>query len=291
MSVETYGAHECRTYFVAETVYGTTPASPAMLGVNTEGVEPKIDPGLIKVMGIGSRDLQSLSAGMRKVSLKIPNALSGQSPISLIQHVQTLSSLSVQVLYYKGLWSSPSNILSFLHTGCKIDKVSVECHIEDVVKSTVELIGQNVTRATSLISGATYGDYAGAVAFNSSYVQKGAASGGSGVTLTDVTDWKFDIENNLKAVPVIQSGGSGLLLKYLRERHRKLSGELTMEFEGDSELQDLLADTEFSLLFGLGSTNTALFKYCKWEDFSPPTKIDELVSVKAKFLARDLWIS
>jgi hypothetical protein len=122
-------------------------------------------------------------------------------------------------------------------------------------------------------------------------VQKGAPSGGSGVTLTDVTDWKFDIENNLKGVSVIQSGATGLLIKYLRERHRKLSGELTMEFESDSELADILSDAEFSLLFGLGSTNTALFKYCKWEDFSPPTKIEDLVSVKAKFVARDLWIS
>jgi hypothetical protein len=291
MSVETYGAHECRTYFVAETVYGQTPTNPAMLGINTEGVEPKIDPGLIKVMGIGSRDLQSLNAGVRKVDLKIPNALSGQSPISLIQHVQTLSSLSVQVVYYKGLWSSPSSIISFLHTGCKIDKVSVECHLEDVVKSNVELIGQNVTRGTALLTGATYGDYAGAVPFNNTFVQKGAPSGGSGVTLTDVTDWKFDIENNLKGVSVIQSGATGLMIKYLRERHRKLSGELTMEFESDSELADILSDAEFSLLFGLGSTNTALFKYCKWEDFSPPTKIEDLVSVKAKFVARDLWIS
>ena len=192
MSVETYGAHECRTYFVAETVYGQTPSNPTMLRINTESVEPKIDPGLIKVMGIGSRDLQSLNAGMRKVSLKIPSALSGQSPISFIQHAQTLSSLSVQVVYYKGLWSDPSSILSFLHTGCKIDKVSVECHLEDVIKSTVELIGQNVTRETGLISGATYGDYAGAIPFNNCYVQKGAPSGGSGVTLTDMTDWKLD---------------------------------------------------------------------------------------------------
>jgi hypothetical protein len=291
MSVETYGAHECRTYFVAETQYGITPASPAMLGINTEGVEPKISPGLIKVMGLGSRDLQALYAGVRKVNLKFPNALSGQSPISLIQHVQTLSSLSVQVIYYKGLWSSPSNIIAYLLSGCKIDKLSVECHLEDIVKGTVEMMGQTVVRQTGLIQNATYGDYSGAIPFSSTYVQKGAPSGGSGVTLTDVTDWKFDIENNLKPVAVIQSGGSGLLLKYLRERHRKLEGELTMEFENDSELQDMLIDTEFSLLFGLGSTNTALFKYCKWEEVNTPTKMEDLVTVKAKFVARDLFIS
>ena len=291
MSVETYGAHESRIYFVAEAVYSQTPANPAFLGINTEGMEPKVDSGLIKTMGIGSRDLQSLNAGLEKVTLKVPSALSSVSPISFIQHVQTLSSLSVQILYYKGLWSNPSDILSFLLTGCKIDKLSVECHLEDVIKANVELIGRNIGYGTSLITGATYGDFSGAVPFNNSYVQKGAPSGGSGVTLTDVTDWKFDVENNLKPVGVIQSGGTALWLKYLRERHRKLEGELTMEFESNSELVDILNDTEFSLLFGLGSTNTALFKYCKWEDWDLPNKKEDLVSVKAKFVARDLWIS
>jgi hypothetical protein len=72
MSVETYGAHESRIYFVAEAVYSQTPANPAFLGINTEGMEPKVDPGLIRTMGIGSRDLQSLNAGLEKVTLKVP---------------------------------------------------------------------------------------------------------------------------------------------------------------------------------------------------------------------------
>ena len=138
--VETYGAHECRVYFVAETVYGETPANPAMLGINTQGVEPSLDPGLVKVRGVGSRDLQSLNKGLRKVLLKIPNALSSESPISFIQHVQTLDSLSVQVLYYKGLFSAPTDVISFLYKGCRINRLDVQCSIEDVVKSTVELM-------------------------------------------------------------------------------------------------------------------------------------------------------
>lgn len=289
--VDTYGAHECRAYFVAETVYGTTPTNPAMLGINTQGIEPGLDPGLIKVMGIGSRDLQSLNRGMRKVFLKIPNALSGESPISLIQHIQTLSSLSVQVLYYKGLWSNPTDIISFLYTGCRIDKLTVECSIEDIIKSNVELIGQNLTVGTAKITGATYGDYAGAVPFNVSFVQKGDPSGGSAVTLDRVSDWKFSIENNLKPVPVIASAATAILLKYLSARHRKLGGELTLEFESKNEFDEIINDTEFSLIFGLGSTKTALFKYCKWEEVSSPTRIEDLVSVKAKFAARDVWIS
>lgn len=289
--VETYGADECRTYFVAETVYGQTPTNPAMLGINTQGVEPELDPTLIKVMGIGSRDLQSLYRGLRRVALKVPNALSGQSPISFIQHVQTLSSLSVQVLYFKGLWGSATDIISFLYNGCKIDKLTVESNLEDIIKANVELIGQNLTMATAKITGATYGDYAGAVPFNAVDVKKGDPSGGSAVALTDVTDWKFMIENNLKPVGIITSAATGVTLKYLRPRNRKLSGEVTMEFEDKTEFDEIINDAEFSLSFGLGGSNSALFKNCKWEPVSLPTRIEDLVSVKAKFVARDVWIS
>jgi hypothetical protein len=130
----------------------------------------------------------------------------------------------------------------------------------------------------------------GAVPFSDSFVQCGAGDG-SGLTAVErVTDWKFTIENNLKRVPVIRST-SGYLLKYLQERHRTVSGELTFEFESKQEYDDVINDSEFSLKFGLGGSNSALFKYCKWEKVGSPTKVEDLVSLKAPFVARDVTIS
>jgi len=288
--VDTYGAHECRVYFVAEAVYGETPANPSMVGINTEGVEPSLDPGLLKIRGVGSRDLQSITKGLRRVHLKIPSVLTSESPIAFIQHVQTLNSLSIQVLYYKGLFSNPSDVISFLYKGCRINKLEVECSVEDIMRASVECIGQDVAVGTAKIAGATYGDYAGAVPYSESYIKRGAGDGSGLTDLERVTDWKFTIENNLKPVPVIRQT-SGHLLKYLPARHRELSGELTFEFEDKSEFEDVINDAEFSLKFGLGGTNSALFKYCKWEEVSTPTKIEDLVSLKAKFVARDVVIS
>jgi len=288
--VDTYGAHESRVYFVTESVYGVTPTSPAMVGINTEGVEPGLDPGLIKIRGVGSRDLQSISKGLRRVHLKIPSVLTSESPIAFIQHAQTLNSLSLQVLYYKGSFSSPTDVISFLYKGCRINKLEVECSIEDVMRAAVELIGQDVAVGTAKIAGANYGDYGGAVPYNQSYVMRGLADGSSLGYLDRVTDWKFTIENNVKPVPVIRSA-DGHLLKYLPVRHRNLSGELTFEFESKGEFDDVVNDTEFSLKFGLSGTYSALFKYCKWEDVATPTRIEDLVSLKAKFASRDVWIS
>ncbi|MBS7615592.1 hypothetical protein KEJ45_00100 [Candidatus Bathyarchaeota archaeon] len=288
--VETYGAHECRVYYVQEPTYGQTPQNPTMLGVNAENIDTGLDPNLAKVRGVGSRDLAALKRGLLKPALKIGHVLPSDAPINFIQHVQTLNSLSVQVLWYKGVFASATNIISLLYKGCRIDKLSVECGIEEFVKATVELVGQDVAIGTNKISGATYADYSGAVPYDQSFVQRGAADGSNPTAIERVTDWKFTIENNLKPVPVIRSSNAHLL-KYLPARHRELSGEVTFEFEDKAEFEDVINDAEFSLKFGLGSSNSALFKYCKWEDVTAPTRIEDLVSLKAKFVARDVVIS
>ncbi|MEM0357274.1 MAG: phage tail tube protein [Candidatus Bathyarchaeia archaeon] len=287
---ETYGAHECRVYYVQETAYGQTPANPTMIGINAENVDAAINPSLVKVRGVGSRDLTAIKRGLQKPTLKISHVLPSDAPIGFIQHVQTLNSLSVQVLWFKGLFSSATDIISLLYKGMRIDKLTVECSIDELVKADVELVGQDVEVGTSKIAGANYADYGGAVAFTESYVQRGAADGSGLAALTRVTDWKFTIENNLKPVPVIRSANAHVA-KYLPARHRELSGELTFEFEDKGEFEDVMGDAEFSLKFGLGGSNYALFKYCKWENVQTPVRIEDLVSLKARFIARDVVIA
>jgi hypothetical protein len=175
-------------------------------------------------------------------------------------------------------------VLSLLYTGCKFQRATVECGIEDVVKASVELLAQDLTTGTAKIEGASYTDYAGAVPFYESYVKKDTT------TLERVTDWKFTIENNLKQVPVIRTP-NGNVLKYLPHRHRDLTGELVFEFESKEEFDDVVNDAEFTLEFGLGGSNKAVFSNCKWENVATPTRVEELVSLKATFIAKTVAIS
>ena len=279
--VETYGAHECRIYYVEEATYGQTPENPAMLGIPAENIDPAIDPSNIKVRGVGSIDLQAIKKGLRSSSLKIAYPLPSEAPINFLQwaKAELNKSLSIQVIYYKGTFASAADIVSLLYMGCRFNTLTVECSIEDVVKATAELIGQDMAVGTSKVSGATYADYMGAVPFYESYVKKGTS------TLDRVTDWKFTIENNLKAVPVIRIS-SGYLLKYLPYRHRNLTGEITFEFESKEEFDDVISDASFDLEFGLGGSNKAVFSGCKWEKVTAPTRIEDLVACKASFVAK-----
>lgn len=278
---ETYGSDQERFYYTEETNYGETPTNPNMFSVPADLIDPGVNPGNIKVRGAGNYDLQVIKKGLRQVACKVAYPLPSEAPIGLLQwaKMELNKSLSIQVIYYKGFFASATDIISLLFTGMKFNKVSVECSIEDVVKAVAELEGQNVAVGTAKITGATYGDHTGAVPYHASYVKKGAA------TLERVTDWKFVIENNLKRVPVIRST-NGHLIKYLPFRHRGLSGELTFEFENKEEYDEVLADTGFALEFGLGGNNKAVFTDCKWDNVLTPSKMEDLISLKASFVAK-----
>ena len=280
MTTPVYGAHEAKAYYVVESTYGVTPTNPSMTGLATaENVEPDLNPGLIRVRGTGSRDLQTIRKGLRQVGLKIGYSLPSASPIDFLLHAQTLNSLTMEVVYEK-----TTGIVDLLYTGCRFNSLTVECSVEDLLKATVELIGQDVAVGTAKVSGATYADHSGAVPYYESYVKQDTT------TLEHVTDFRFSIENNLKRVPVIRST-NGHLLKYLPERHRNCTGEVTLDFESKDEFDDIINDTAFALEFGLGGSNKAVFTDCKWDTVTSPTRIEDLVTVKAPFTAKSVTIS
>ena len=283
---ETYSSHESRIYYVDEATYGVTPTNPTMLSVPAESLEPTVTPNNIKLRGVGSIDLQAIKKGLRAPSIKIAYPLPSDAPINFLQYAKAelAKSLSLQVLYYKGAFSSATDIISLLYSGCKFQNATVQCSIEDVVKANIELLSQDITAGTAKITGATYADQTGVVPFYDSYIKKDTS------TLERVTDWKFTIGNNLKQTPVIRNP-NGNILKYLPYRYRDLTGELVFEFETKEEFDDIINDRDFTLEFGLGGANKAVFSNCKWENTSAPTRIEELVNLKASFVAKTVTIS
>jgi len=290
--VETYDASECRVYFVPESEYGVTPTNPAMKSIQFENIDPGINPGNIKVRGMGSRELQQIYKGLRMPALKLTHIIPpGADAIHFIQHVQTLTSLSIQVLYYKGTWDSPTDIISLLYKGARIDKLTVECHIEDILKAAVDILAQDVTVGTAKIAGATYTDYEGAIPSHDpgAEIKRTAAGGTSPVAITRAMDYKWTYENNLKPVGVIRAT-NGHLLKYLVARHRNFYGEINFEFEEITEFSDIISDNYFGLAMKLGDS-LAQATYCKWDNVAIPTRIEDLVSLKASWTGHRIYIS
>ena len=353
-----YGSDEAKFYYVSETTYGRIPIAPVMSGLEiVESVAPAVNPGLIKVRGLGSRDLMAIKNGIKQVTLALAYVMPHDSPTGFLNYALTLAPYTVEVVYEK----PAAQIISLRLTGCISNKASVSCSVDDVIKVTKDIIGQNLDPELVKITGATYLQDGDVIPFSESYVSKGSGDGSAQVVFNTVTDWKFNIENNLKQVSVIRKNNTSLLtgtaaaaqkvvavtsgilftvgdmvkiqddveaewnviysilgnnltmlnnltntytvadnayceglvvdlLKYLQGCSRVLTGELTFTFESMIQFLEATHDFEFSLKIGLSGTSSALFKYCKWENVGAPTKIEDLVSVKASFTAREVTL-
>jgi hypothetical protein len=278
--VDTYHSDQEKFYYVTEGSFGVVPASPAMLGHSCSNLDPDINPNNIKVAGTGSIDVVALKRGLRQPLLKLKYPIPSDSPINLLQYVkqELNASLSLQVLYYKDIFITATDIISLLYKGARFNKATLTCDIDGILECEAEFPSQDVEVTTAKIANATYTEYAGAG--SESYVKIG------GIACERITSWKLQIDNSCKAVPVIRSV-NGHLAKYLTWGKRLLTGELNFEFESKQEADEILADVEqTSLEFGLGGANKVSIEHTKWDDFSLSGKSEDLIYAKVAFTAR-----
>lgn len=273
-----YTGEEAKAYYVEEATYGTTPANPAMLyiGVITP-IEPGLDPKNIVIRGIGSRTPQAIRKTVRQIDLSFTYV---PRDWDFWAYVTNKKSVSLEVLYDKD-----PTFISLNHKGMKVDKGKVEASIEGPVKISVGLMGQDLAVGTAKI-GASYEAEPSTLPITGldCVIKKGTTE------ITRFSDFSFEILNNLKRQPVIRST-TPHLIKALPERHQILAGTIRADFESKDELDDIINDTEFNLVFEIGPTGnkkTFTFGGCKWRSAKTPTKIEDLVAQNLEWEAKTL---
>jgi len=277
MSSTVYTGEEARAYYVEEATFGTTPTNPDMLCIGViQEIEPAVDPRNIVLRGIGSRNVKAIRRGLRHIDLKVVYTPQNWG---FFNYARSLKSTSIEVYYEK-----TSGVVSLNHKGCKVDRAKVDVSIEDPVKVAMDLIGQDVAVGTAKI-GANYETEPSTNPLTGSDCSISKA----GVEITRFSDFGFEIVNNLKRQPVIRAT-TPYLIKSLPERHEVLQGSIRADFESKAELDDILGDTEFTLLFNIGGTNFS-FTGCKWKSSRLPTKIEDTVAQTLEWEAKGLTIS
>jgi len=277
MSSTVYTGEQAKAYYVEEATYGTTPANPAMLCIGViQEIEPSVDPKNIVLRGIGSRSVKAIRRGLHNIDLKVVYTPQNWN---FFNYARSLKSTSLEVYYEK-----TSGIISLNHKGCKVDKAKVDVSIEDPVKVTMDLIGQDVAVGTAKI-GASYE----AEPSTNPLTGSDCSISKAGAEITRFSDFSLEIGNNLKRQPVIRST-TPYLIKSLPERHEVLQGSIRADFESKAELDDILGDTEFTLLFNIGGANFS-FTGCRWRSSRLPTKIEDTVAQTLEWEAKGLAIS
>ena len=265
-------------YILEDYLGAPLPTNPAFKTLTTDNVEPSIDTALIKRHGCGTRDLTALKRGMLKADLKIAYPLPSDDIMNFVHHVVDCFAFTCTVLD-----EGPDELIDVLYTGSRIDKATISCSIEDILRAECDLMAQDVTGASTKPEGATYEELAGAVSWADVAVLKGDADGSNLAPFEISTDWKFTIANNLKRVGVIRAENP-TKPKYLVPMQRDLYGELTCTFENKDQYY-AAADGAFSLKFDLSAGKFFLFKNCQWANVSSVRRPEDLVSLKLAFTA------
>jgi len=269
-----------KAYYVEEATYGTTPANPAFQWIGiVQNVEPNYDRSLIKLRGIGSRDLAYIIKGLMKAEISFEYAFQNNT---FLAFANTLNDFSLEVFTDDG-----TTIHSYLHTGGMINSVEVSASVNNLVTVKPSIIAKNVSIGTSHPTGASYASDPGTVP-KTWYDTKVEIP--SGTEIDGVTDWSFRINNNLERYPVITTT-SGDLLKYLVERQREYSGELTVAYMSSTLMSALTSATEQATLKITIGTNTYTFNNVKFDTGRLTIRPTDIVPQKLSWTAKTLTIA
>jgi len=281
--VDTYSADQQAFYYIDETTFGVTPATPTMLGHLCSSIIPNINPNDLLVRGSGSINYMANKRGRLQPELKIKFPVPSDAPTNFLQYARPElgKSLTCQVLYYKGVFLTASDIISLLYTGMRISKAVVTCDIDGIVEAEVSLVGQNIVVGTTKIADAVaYNQYAGVTSGLESYFKIAGAANERAVA------WRVEIDNGVKQIHTIKAANAHIA-KYVPFGSQKVSGEVTFEFDADTEADDVVGDTEkASLEFGIGGAHYINAALTKWDSFSLDGKIEDFINTTVPFSAR-----
>jgi hypothetical protein len=269
-----------KAYYVEETTYGSTPANPSFQWIGiVQNVEPNYDRSLIKLRGIGSRDLAYIIKGLLKAEVSIEYAYQNKT---FLAFANTLNDFSMEVFT-----DDDTTINSFLHTGGMINSVDVSASVNNLVTVKPNIIAKNVTIGTTHPTGATYASDP-ATTPKTWYDTKVETP--AGAEIDGVTDWSFKINNNLERYPVITTT-SGDVLKYLVERQRELSGELTIAYMDKTLLTAVANATEQVILKIVVGTDIFWFNNVKFDTGRLTARPTEVIPQKLAWTAKTLTIT
>lgn len=266
--------------YLVESYFGQgLPATPAFTRIIADDIDPGVDPALVKIRGCGTRDLVAIKRGLLKADLKVAYPVPSDNIMNFLHHVVDCFSLSISVLD-----EGPTELVDVRYVSALIDKATVSCSLEDVLRAECDLMAQDVNGYSEKPTGATYNLLGGAVSWADIKIQKGNADGTGLVDFDFITDFKFTIANNLKRIGVLRTTNP-TKAKYIAPRQRDLSGELTCTFENKDQYY-AAADGAFSLKFDLSAGKYFIFKNCQWEKVSTPRRPDDIISMKLGFTAQ-----
>jgi len=282
------GAQHSMAY-IAETTYGTTPATPAFtplphtgttLGITKDGIESE------KLRG--DRQVEDFRHGNKSVAGDVSSELEYGAFDDILEAI-LCGSWSTDVLMAGTTRRSFTLERKFgdldtpewhRHTGCEFNTIALSVSPNSMVTATFGVVGKDLSIGTAALSGATYAADVGNSPFDSftGSIQEGGAS------IATVTALELNLENGIE--PLFAIGSQTTQRPSIGKS--RLTGTVTTYFENKNLYEKFLNETESSMVLVLtdldGNSYTIELPRLKYNSGQPDVSGEGAITIAMEFV-------
>jgi hypothetical protein len=240
-------------HYVAETVAGTTPATPAFRVLRNTGVTLALSKDAIQSEELGGRRIRCFRHGNRKVDGDVSIELGQTDFDDMLQAVMcgTWATGVLRTDSVRRTFTFERNFVDIAqrirYRGCEVNELSLTVTPNSIVSGSLTIVGNDQDNSNAAVAGATYVNTTTACPFDG--FSGAVLEGGS--TIATVTQIELTIANGIE--PLYAIGTVGAIGKSIGRTN--ISGTVTAYFGNVSLLNKFLNETLSSLSFTL--TNSA----------------------------------
>ena len=277
-------------HYVAETSYGTTPATPSFLPLPHTGTTLAVTKDAVESEKIrGDRQVEDFRHGNKTVGGEVSSeleyeafddlleaALCGTWATDVLKAGTTRRSFSIQRKFAD--LATPEY---HTYTGCEVNSLALSVAPNSMVTATFGIVGKNLSLGTSAITGSTFGADSGNSPFDS--FTGSITEGGS--SIATVTSIEMSLENGIEP---LFSVGSQTTNRPSIGRSR-LTGTLTTYFENKSLYEKFLNETSSSIVLTLtdpdGNSYEIDLPNVKYNSGQPDVAGEGAITIAMEFVA------
>src|SRR3990172_3018522 len=226
--------------YAEESVYGTFPTNPVMLGIGVVGsCQPRADMQSVMVPQVGTEDLKYILKGAETFTVELEYALQHSSFAKYATNAQgggagTIDkSLSLLFSAKLGGISGTENYLQLL--GSRIGSLTLSTRVGELLKARCQISGKALpVPTTSNPIGS------GSFATDSAFTPWAFYDGGTNPVMIggvnpDVREISVTFERNLERLHVLGASQQ----KFMPPKHRRISGTFTILWEDTTQYSNL----------------------------------------------------
>lgn len=255
---------QTRLAYVAESTYGTTPATPTLLvqrfvsesiNANIENVvsnEIRADRNVSDLIQVGSSAGGAVDFELSYGSFDnwLESLMFSTWSTNVLKNGNTQKSFTIEKTFETGATDQYHRF-----TGCVANSLSLAIQAQQIVTGSFEFLAKGASSAQAAISGSSY------TGANTNDVINAASNFASlavtGLTSPELTALNLNITNNLRQQQVIGSVES----RGIGTGRFEVSGDLTAYFENEELYELFLAGTATDLTFELGGASAKKYEF------------------------------